>query len=200
MDNHENDLTQSVALRHDPIEAGIVEPWLKKKCNLTGARILLYLLHYPDMPFNVLDLSDLVSGDGLLLDMGTGVCGRFVEEGIPLADNQYLTECRIEQVKLLKRIQGASELGDYKTMEKLTVEMGEINRIRGQIMTPYGKIRNTPGTADKEYKRLYNAYHYLLKLALREDPRVYECIKRHAVTGRWFMWQSCCPAPTMDTS
>lgn len=187
MNTHGNYFSQNVA---DPIEAGIAGPWLRKYGHLSGSRMLLFLLEHPDEPFRVMDLSDLVYGGRLLLETDTGIYGRFVEEGFPMVDEKYLAECKKDQIRKIKMLEGALNLGDTKLAEHLRRECDMINMIRKEVMTPRGSIRNFPGTEDKVRMRLYNIYRYLLKLAFKDDPVVYECIKRHTKTGKWFAWVS----------
>lgn len=173
------------AINSDPefrTERHELEDFLREHCELVGAKLLKILISEPNTPLDAIELSlryqtgkPELKGLLCLLDQAF--------PPIPLSDSKAINayKKRIRQLIAIK-----SETGLDPALEE---ELSFITRELRRVTTPQGCVKQRFPEKERAYKRFYIALKRVLEIARKENPPVYDLVRRNLSCGLAFKWR-----------
>lgn len=171
------------------------ETWLNGHDKLLGARIVLELLSRPGEPVHAVELMRKHARRAGIRKQKYPTTQSWGSP-IPMFDYAARKDCVRELERYIRRIEAASNLGLEEEEARLKGEYASLLRYLRENTTPQGATRNFTTPSDKAYQSAAQAVLYLLRIAAREAPEVFRCLKQHLRTGLCFTWTIC---PELDS-
>jgi len=165
-----------------------VRIWLKGQ-RMYGAQVLLYLMDHANTPIHVSFL-DWCTANGVWPELNNAALHGFEAQPlIPMADKRTRKECCQMAKTLMKKIQGAVELGDAKLEQKLRLEYDLLMKYLRQITTPEKRIKNFVPYWNDAYHNIYTCVYKVVQKLAKSHPAEARYVVSHLQKGQRFMWR-----------
>lgn len=165
-----------------------LKQWLTGHISMNGSKVLNYLMSHPNEKLHVSFLDWCTAKDRWPELTEEAVKGFEAQPHIPQTDLKALREYRREASTLIKKIQGAVELGDEKLELRLKTEYDSLMKHIRQVTTPRGRIKSFDPYWKKAYQRVFTCTRKTLNKLTSQDEELAEYVLGHLTTGQQFCW------------